>query len=130
MGIMNKQPQQARLSKETSLVTDVVYKDDQKQRFTGAALIQGQDHTLGNVLRHQLLQDGKVRFAGYKKPHPLEEKIEIKVQTNGETAPPDAILDSCNKLNMTLTNLAEQWREEVARKAEEKAAAAENQIPG
>jgi DNA-directed RNA polymerase subunit L len=55
-------------------------------------VIQDQDHTLGNCLRYQLLQDSRVRFAGYKKAHPLEEKIEIKVQTNGEIAPPDAII--------------------------------------
>jgi len=41
--------------------------------------IYAEDHTLGNSLRHQLLQDSRVRFAGYKKPHPLEEYIEVKV---------------------------------------------------
>ena len=46
-------------------------------------MIQQQDHTLGNVIRYKLLKDARVRFAGYKKPHPLEEKIEVRVQTNG-----------------------------------------------
>ena len=106
----------------------MTYKDDQKQRFTGSAVVQGQDHTLGNVLRYQLLQDPDVKFAGYKKPHPLEEDIEIKVQTSGQIAPPDAILKGCRQLNVTLSKLAEQWREEVARVTAEKEAAAEGQI--
>lgn len=29
-----------------------------------------------------LLRNPKIRYAGYRKPHPLENKIEIKVQLN------------------------------------------------
>ena len=72
-------------------------------------IIQDQDHTLGNCIRYQLLQDSRVRFAGYKKGHPLEEKIEVKVQTNGEIAPPDAILQSCQQLNLTLGKLIDSF---------------------
>lgn len=40
--------------------------------------IQDEDHTLGNIVRYQLLHDKNVKFAGYRKPHPLENFIEIK----------------------------------------------------
>ena len=76
-------------------------------------MIHDQDHTLGNCIRYQLLQDSRIRFAGYKKPHPLEEKIEIKVQTNGEVPPPDAILQSCQSLNLTLDKLLKSFQEEI-----------------
>ena len=33
--------------------------------------IQDEDHTLGNIVRLQLLRDRSVKFAGYRKPHPL-----------------------------------------------------------
>ncbi|CAB3404084.1 unnamed protein product [Caenorhabditis bovis] len=33
-----------------------------------------EDHTLGNMLKNQLLRDPNVLFAGYKNPHPLEHK--------------------------------------------------------
>lgn len=73
--------------------------------------IKEEDHTLGNVVRHQLLLDPRVRFAGYKKPHPLEEHVEIKVQTNGEVAAPQSVIDACDalitklqKLNLSLTS--------------------------
>ena len=97
----------------------VSYKDDSRQRFCDSIVIQDQDHTLGNCLRYQLLQDKRIVFAGYKKPHPLEEKIEIKVQTNGEIPPPDAILDSCGKLSQTLGKLVDNFRQEVERERKE-----------
>ena len=34
-----------------------------------------EDHTLGNLLKQQLLKDPNVIFAGYKVPHPLEHKV-------------------------------------------------------
>mmetsp|Transcript_12812 Transcript_12812/g.32444 ORF Transcript_12812/g.32444 Transcript_12812/m.32444 type:complete len:165 (-) Transcript_12812:283-777(-) len=43
--------------------------------------IEREDHTLGNLLRMQLLRDPRVFFAGYKAPHPLEYHILIRVQT-------------------------------------------------
>merc|ERR1739841_214326 len=101
------------MGNDTINVTKVSYKDDSRQRFCGSVVIQDQDHTLGNCLRYQLIQDNRVVFAGYKKHHPLEEKIEIKVQTNGEIPPPDAILDSCGKLSQTLGKLVENFRQEV-----------------
>ena len=75
--------------------------------------MQNHDHTLGNVVRHQLLQDSRVRFAGYKKPHPLEEKSEIKVHTDGTVKPDEAVRDSCNKLNEQLELLANEFKLEL-----------------
>ena len=51
-------------------------------RFTDRILLTGipsssiftfnkEDHTLGNLLRSQLLKSPHVTFAGYKVPHPL-----------------------------------------------------------
>ena len=39
-----------------------------------------EDHTLGNMIRHQLLKDPNVLFAGYKNPHPLEHKVILRIQ--------------------------------------------------
>ncbi|KAM7006373.1 DNA-directed RNA polymerase II subunit RPB11-a isoform 1-T1 [Tautogolabrus adspersus] len=46
-----------------------------------------EDHTLGNIIRAQLLKDPQVLFAGYKVPHPLEHKIVIRVQTTPDYSP-------------------------------------------
>lgn len=43
----------------------------------------GEDHTLGSLLRMQLLQDQEVVFAAYDVPHPLKRSVEVRVQTLG-----------------------------------------------
>lgn len=35
--------------------------------------VNKEDHTLGNMIRNQLLKDPHVLFVGYKNPHPLGE---------------------------------------------------------
>lgn len=44
--------------------------------------IPNEDHTLGNLVKEELLQDERVTFAGYRKHHPLINQIELKVQTD------------------------------------------------
>ena len=46
-------------------------------------LFPKEDHTIGNLLRHQLLKNPEVIFAGYKVPHPLERSVEVRSQTMG-----------------------------------------------
>mmetsp|Transcript_10589 Transcript_10589/g.12472 ORF Transcript_10589/g.12472 Transcript_10589/m.12472 type:complete len:168 (-) Transcript_10589:92-595(-) len=43
--------------------------------------IGDEDHTLGNSIRHVLMQNSKVAFAGYSVPHPSEPVVHIRVQT-------------------------------------------------
>ena len=45
--------------------------------------IGDEDHTLGNALRHVLMQNAQVDFAGYSVPHPSEPVVQIRVQTAG-----------------------------------------------
>ena len=67
--------------------------------------IQDEDHTLGNIVRLQLLRDRAVKFAGYRKPHPLENRIEIKCQTTDEKKPATAIKDACADLTAHLDSI-------------------------
>jgi DNA-directed RNA polymerases I and III subunit RPAC2 len=44
--------------------------------------IRNEDHTLGNVIRHTLMQNETyIEFAGYSVPHPSEPIVQIRVQT-------------------------------------------------
>ncbi|KAI8809743.1 DNA-directed RNA polymerase II subunit J [Cladochytrium replicatum] len=72
-----------------------------------------EDHTLGNVLRAQLLKNPKVLFAGYKMPHPLEHKIEIKVQTTPDTNPLAVIQQELNNLISEVQNIKLKFENEV-----------------
>jgi len=44
-----------------------------------------------------------VRFAGYRKPHPLENIVEIKVQTDGSKTPAMAVIEACDKTTNHVT---------------------------
>ncbi|CAM9654106.1 unnamed protein product, partial [Phaeothamnion confervicola] len=40
-----------------------------------------EDHTLGNALRHVLMQRKETEFCGYSVPHPSEPKMNLRLQT-------------------------------------------------
>jgi DNA-directed RNA polymerase I and III subunit RPAC2 len=49
-------------------------------------VFHNETHTLGNSLRHILMKNKKVEFCGYTVPHPLEDKMQLRLQTNGHNA--------------------------------------------
>ena len=50
-------------------------------------VFKGESHTLGNALKHVLLTNPKVTFAGYSIPHPAEDQMFLRIQTvDGESA--------------------------------------------
>lgn len=66
--------------------------------------IGNEDHTLGNALRHVLVKNANVSFAGYSVPHPSEPIVQVRVQTmaqRGEAKAPTAtqsLKTACNTL--------------------------------
>ena len=44
-----------------------------------------EDHTLGNALRHVLINDARVDFCGYCVPHPSEPVVHVRVQCRNNT---------------------------------------------
>ncbi|TKR77656.1 hypothetical protein L596_018586 [Steinernema carpocapsae] len=44
-------------------------------------VLHEEDHTIGNSVKHILCQMEGVEFCGYNVPHPLEDKILLRVQT-------------------------------------------------
>ena len=54
-------------------------------------IFRGEDHTLGNALRHVLMRQKDVEFCGYSVPHPSEPFVHVRLQTTG--APARAVLD-------------------------------------
>jgi DNA-directed RNA polymerases I and III subunit RPAC2 len=39
-----------------------------------------EDHTLGNPLRHIIMQQPETSFCGYSVPHPYEPKMNVRIQ--------------------------------------------------
>ncbi|KAI9859625.1 MAG: DNA-directed RNA polymerase II core subunit [Trichoglossum hirsutum] len=73
-----------------------------------------EDHTLADMLRSQLLRTPNVVFAGYRVPHPLFSTFDIRIQTNGEISPKDALVEACKELINKLKVLDLQFKHEFA----------------
>eukprot|EP00573_Skeletonema_grethae_P007074 CAMPEP_0201692852 /NCGR_PEP_ID=MMETSP0578-20130828/5629_1 /ASSEMBLY_ACC=CAM_ASM_000663 /TAXON_ID=267565 /ORGANISM="Skeletonema grethea, Strain CCMP 1804" /LENGTH=136 /DNA_ID=CAMNT_0048178291 /DNA_START=233 /DNA_END=643 /DNA_ORIENTATION=+ len=65
-------------------------------------VIGDEDHTLGNALRHVLINDARVDFAGYCVPHPSEPVVHVRVQTatgmEGALTATEAVKEACTTL--------------------------------
>ncbi|XP_042904194.1 DNA-directed RNA polymerase II subunit RPB11-a [Parasteatoda tepidariorum] len=80
--------------------------------------VNKEDHTLGNMIKNQLLKDPNVLFAGYKNPHPLEYKFLLRVQTVMEYSPQEAFTNAITDLISELSLLEERFKEAVREKQE------------
>ena len=83
--------------------------------------IGDEDHTIGNTLRHILMQNSKVDFAGYAVPHPSEPVVNIRVQTaktDSQISAVDALKEACSTLYDQCAFVLEQL-EEVMPEAKE-----------
>jgi DNA-directed RNA polymerase II subunit RPB11 len=63
-----------------------------------------EDHTVGDLLRIYLLKNAEVKFAGYRVPHPLDDVLEVKVQTAAEDTG-KTVRDTLRRLQMDLFTL-------------------------
>lgn len=74
---------------------------------------QKEDHTLGNLIKSELLQDSRVLFAAYKVEHPLFARFKMRIQTMEGYDPKDALKNACNaiikKLAILKTNFETEW---------------------
>ena len=117
---------------------------DLEVRGTGHAgsrtfVIGDEDHTLGNSLRHVLMQNRAVEFAGYSVPHPSEPVVHIRVQTNQKVSAAEALREACQTLHDQCAHVLSKLEETVPsirqdriqmeewRRREEEAAAAEEE---
>ncbi|BFH72659.1 DNA-directed RNA polymerase subunit L [Sulfurisphaera javensis] len=54
--------------------------------------IDGEEHTLGNLIKGYLMRVQGVKFASYAKPHPLIDSIIVKIMTDGSISPKEALI--------------------------------------
>ena len=71
-----------------------------------------EDHTLGNLLRAKLAKSAHVLFAGYQVPHPLFATFKLRVQTDGEVTPREAVVQACQELVKELQMLDQEFTKE------------------
>ena len=97
----------------------MTYAADERVRNAGTFTINKEDHTVGNLLRMQLLRDGDTRFAGYQLPHPLEHVCHVKVETTPGRAPVEVMGAAVTDLRQEVELLDRGFRDECARAREE-----------
>jgi len=90
--------------------------EDTKIPNAATIKIVKQDHTLGNMLRAQLLSMPQILFAGYKVPHPLHPYFLIKIQTDGTMTPQAVLEQACTKLIGTMSSLETKFKREFSYK--------------
>lgn len=100
----------------------VAYSKDSKLNNAGTLVFQREDHTIGNLLRVQLLEDEDVIFAGYKIPHPLQYQMIVRVQTMGreqqsgrDKSPLDATVQAFDALSAEFAQIGQQFENESTR---------------
>jgi len=87
--------------------------EDAKVPNAATFTLRKQDHTLGNMIRSQLLLDPTVLFAGYKVPHPLENDIIIKIQTDERSNPSEALKRACQLLINQTLHIKQQFMDQA-----------------
>lgn len=60
--------------------------------------VEGEGHTLCNLLESVLLEDENVEFASYNISHPLVAKPVITVRTRGNKSPEEALREAVDKI--------------------------------
>ena len=69
----------------------LTYEGDGKKANAATFILHKEDHTLGNLIRMQLLRDTNVRFAAYRMPHPLIFDTHIRVESMNARTPPTKV---------------------------------------
>ncbi|XP_053202123.1 DNA-directed RNA polymerase II subunit RPB11-like [Panonychus citri] len=91
----------------------IIIEKETKVQNAAIFTVNKEDHTLGNLIRCQLLKDPNVIFAGYKVPHPLEHKFILRVQTVGDYTPQDALKNALSDLNAEISYIEEKFKKAI-----------------
>lgn len=87
---------------------------DKKYSNSSLFRISKEDHTLGNILHYKLLGVKDVIFCAYKKPHPLENFLVLKIITNENLTPTQALDCSLKDLYIELSVIEEEFKNEFS----------------
>lgn len=66
--------------------------------------IEGEGHTLCNLLEKVLLEDESIEMAGYNIPHPLISSPVVYIRTKGRRSPERALKDAADRILKTEKN--------------------------
>tara|TARA_Y100000782_G_C9944656_1_gene164950 strand:- start:124 stop:456 length:333 start_codon:yes stop_codon:yes gene_type:complete len=94
---------------------DYEIKEIKKEENFSQFVIKKEDHTIGNSLQMELLENKKVIFSGYRIPHPLKYDLHIKVKTKSTTKPRKELINSIKSLQKKLNNIEKLFKKELSK---------------
>jgi len=74
---------------------------------------EGLGHTICNVLKKELWNDGHVKVATYSVRHPLVSKPRMIVETDGDETPKAALLAAVQRLKKVSEKFRKEFSKEV-----------------
>nr|CEL77787.1 TPA: RNA polymerase II subunit RPB11, putative [Toxoplasma gondii VEG] len=93
-------------------VHKVEWVPDTRFPLCGTFVFHLEDYTIGYIIRNDLLNDPRVKFVGLRQPHPLEPKIELRIQTVSSN-PFTLVLESLRKRKAGLSLLKARFKAAV-----------------
>ena len=79
--------------------------------------VEGEGHTLFNMMESVLLEDEKVEFASYNMPHPLISNTVVTIRTSEGKKPEEALKEACEKILQRGKELNEAFADALKQKA-------------
>jgi DNA-directed RNA polymerase subunit L len=75
--------------------------------------LDGEDHTLSNLLQSTLLEDNNVEIAGYDLPHPLSKKPIIFIKMKSGNKPEKSLEKALTKISKRTDEFLRQFSKAV-----------------
>ena len=77
-------------------------------------IIEGEGHTIGNILARELQKDDRVKYSYYKQKHPFDRRILLYLileekENNNQTEYAIILADSFKRIVKLYKNLQEEW---------------------
>ncbi|VDK49680.1 unnamed protein product [Anisakis simplex] len=72
-------------------------------------ILHEEDHTIGNALKHILCKMAEVEFCGYNVPHPLEDRILIRIQTRKNISAKDVLIEAFDQLELVFASIRQKF---------------------
>ncbi|VDM32945.1 unnamed protein product [Toxocara canis] len=81
----------------------------QKDPSNLTVILHEEDHTIGNALKHILCKMSEVEFCGYNVPHPLEDKILVRVQTRRGISAANVLIEAFDQLELVFASIRQKF---------------------
>lgn len=89
--------------------------DNKENNFVQFELIK-EDHTIGNAIQTELLENNNIVFSGYRIPHPLKPYLHIKIKTKSNTTPQNELKKTITILQNKISSIRKSFKNELSKK--------------